>query len=144
MDAASFAGLFEALSREPLSDHQTASLRAWIDTLSSHANCFVLIEQAAGRGPCPRCACPRQHRCGSANGLQRYRCLQCGRSYNALTGTPLARLRQREKWLPYFTCLLDSRTVRGAAEHVDVARSTSFRWRHRFIAGVRRERPAML
>ncbi|WP_189441918.1 IS1595 family transposase, partial [Pseudoduganella dura] len=26
----------------------------------------------------------------------------------------------------------------------DVARSTSFRWRHRFIAGVRRERPAQL
>ena len=100
MDPASFAGLFDILRRESLSDRQADSLRAWLDTLSSCTNCFLLIEQATGRGPCPRCGCPRQHRCGSANGLQRYRCLQCGRSYNALTGTPLARLRQREKWLP--------------------------------------------
>ncbi|GGY21987.1 hypothetical protein GCM10007386_58000 [Pseudoduganella dura] len=34
--------------------------------------------------------------------------------------------------------------MREAARRVDVARSTSFRWRHRFIAGVRRERPAQL
>jgi transposase-like protein len=71
--------------------------------------------------------------------LQRYRCVACGRSFNALTGTPLARLRLRDKWLPYLRCLIDSTTVRTAAERVAVAKSTSFRWRHRFIAGVRRE-----
>lgn len=40
------------------------------------------------------------HRCGHASGLQRYRCLSCGCSFNALTGAPLARLRKRAHWLP--------------------------------------------
>jgi transposase-like protein len=34
-----------------------------------------------------------------ADDLQRYKCRVCGVTFNALTGTPLARLRQREKWL---------------------------------------------
>jgi transposase-like protein len=144
MDPAGFIGLFQALTQERLTDQQVASLRAWLAALSSRGGCLVLIEQAAGRCPCPHCGCARHHRCGHANGLQRYRCMHCGRSYNALTGTPLARLRHRDKWLPYLQCLLESRTVRDAARRVDVARSTSFRWRHRFISGVRRERPALL
>jgi transposase-like protein len=144
MDPAGFVGLFHALTREQLTDPQVASLQQWLATLLGQRTCLALIEQAAGPCPCPHCGCGLRHRCGQANGLQRYRCIACGRSYNALTGTPLARLRHRDKWLSYLQCLLDSRTVRDAARHVAVARSTSFRWRHRFIAGGRRERPARL
>ncbi len=64
---------------------------------------------------CPSCACERYHRHGQANGLQRYRCRQCRRTYNDLSGTPLARLRLREKWLDYPGCVLDSTSVRAAA-----------------------------
>ncbi|MCD2519710.1 IS1595 family transposase, partial [Massilia sp. G4R7] len=81
---------------------------------------------------------------GFASGLQRYRCLGCRRSFNALTGTPLARLRKRECWLPYIKCLLESRTVRDAALATGVHRTTSFRWRHRFAPGAARHRPAAL
>ncbi len=144
MDPAGFAGLFQALTREQLTDQQVASVEAWLAALSSRGHCLGIVEQAAGACPCPHCGCARRHRCGQANGLQRYRCMACTRSDNALTGTPLARLRHRDKWLPYLQCLLDSRTVRDAARRVDVARSTSFRLRHRFIASVRRERPAPL
>ncbi|MUI10969.1 IS1595 family transposase [Massilia dura] len=102
--------------------------------------CLALIEAAAEKRPCPHCGGSRCHRCGQANGLQRYRCIGCRHSFNALTGTPLARLRLRDKWLPNLQCLIESRTVRAAAERVAVAKSTSFRWRHRFIAAVRQER----
>jgi hypothetical protein len=70
--------------------------------------------------------------------------LGCGRSYNALTGTPLARLRKKEHWLAYLQCVLESRTVREAARVVGVHRTTSFRWRHRFVPGAMRDRPATL
>jgi transposase-like protein len=76
--------------------------------------------------------------------LQRSRCLGCRRTFNALTGTPLARLRKRERWLPYLQCMLESRTVRDAALAAGVHRTTSFRWRHRFAAGATRDRPASL
>jgi transposase-like protein len=63
-----------------------------------------------------------------ANDLQRYRCCSCGRTFNDLTGTPLARLRHKAKWLAYSQVLLDSLPVRTAADRVGVHRNTAFRW----------------
>ena len=73
---------------------------------------LALIGELTGaQRRCPACACDRYHRHGHANGLQRYRCRACGRTYNDLSGTPLARLRWREKWLDYLGALLDSKPV---------------------------------
>lgn len=44
---------------------------------------------------CPHCQGRNIHRHGMARGLQRYKCQSCARTFNALTGTPLARLRKR-------------------------------------------------
>jgi transposase-like protein len=136
-----FARALDALQRQTISLDQFAQLRAWLDGVDWP--CLDLIEQARPPG-CPHCGCLRSHRCGRANGLQRFRCTRCRRSYNALTGTPLARLRLRGKWLPYLECLLDSTSVRKAAKKVTVAPSTSFRWRHRFLSGIRHERAEQL
>jgi IS1 family transposase len=57
-----------------------------------------------------------------------------------LTGTPLARLRHRAKWLPYLDCMLQSGTVRRTAAVVGIHKNTSFRWRHRFLASARTDR----
>jgi hypothetical protein len=40
--------------------------------------------------------------------------------------------------------VLESRTVRDTARVVKVHRTTSFRWRHRFVPGAMRDRPATL
>ena len=144
MQSLSFDELFACLSAAPLSRTDLARLRAWIDNIRDPAECLALIEAAAAGRPCPHCACARLHRSGFASGLQRFRCLACRRSSNALTGTPLARLRKRECWLAYIQCLLESRTVRDAALATGVHRTTSFRWRHRFAPGAARHRPAIL
>ena len=104
----------------------------------------LIAEIRAPRRRCPDCACERCHRHGQANDLQRFRCCQCGRTFNDLTGTPLARLRLKAKWLDYLAELLDSRTVRSAAEHIGVHRNTAFRWRHRFLHWVKHDRPQQL
>ncbi|MCD2515718.1 IS1595 family transposase [Massilia sp. G4R7] len=144
MQSPSFDELLALLTAAPLSSTDLARLRDWLDSIRDPAECLALIEAAAAGRPCPHCACARLHRSGFASGLQRYRCLGCGRSFNALTGTPLARLRKRECWLPYIKCLLESRTVRDAALVTGVHRTTSFRWRHRFAPGAARHRPAAL
>lgn len=136
--------LITGLIDAPLSLVEFAQLRTSIANMVDAGECIALIEQGAlGRG-CPHCRCLRVHRCGFASGLQRYRCLCCGSSYNALTGAPLARLRKKEHWLAYLQCVRDSKTVRAAAHTVSVHRTTSFRWRHRFVPGAIRERPAQL
>ena len=93
---------------------------------------------------CPACGSERRHRHGHDRGVQRYRCCGCGRTYNALTGTPLARLRHRARWLDYLDEMLDGRSVRAAADTVGVHRNTSFRWRHRFLHLLKHDRPGSL
>jgi transposase-like protein len=144
MRSLTFDEVFAMLATVALSALDLVRLRKWIARIADPAECLALIEQAARGRPCPRCGCGRVHRCGQASGLQRFRCLGCGRSYNALTGTPLARLRKKERWLPYLQCVLESRTVRDTAQVVGVHRTTSFRWRHRFVPGAMRDRPATL
>jgi transposase-like protein len=115
-----------------------------IAVVADATGCLALIEQSAQGRPCPHCHCSHKQRCGSANGLQRFRCRDCRRTHNALTGTPLARLRKREHWLSFLQCVLESRTVRDSARVTGVHRTTSFRWRHRFVAAAARNRPAVL
>jgi transposase-like protein len=118
----------------------------FMSSLVNGENTAALINQA--RRPflaCPDCRQTAINRCGVANGMQRYRCKQCSRTFNALTGTPLARLRLKTRWLAYFECLRDPAcTVNSAAQQVDVHPNTSFRWRHRFLAWTKRDRPARL
>jgi transposase-like protein len=144
MRSQTFDELIATLLAVRLSAADLVRLRDWIAGIADPAECIALIEQAARGRPCPRCGGARVHRCGQASGLQRFRCLRCGRSYNALTGTPLARLRKKECWLAYLQCVLESRTVREAARVVGVHRTTSFRWRHRFVPGAMRDRPTTL
>lgn len=92
-----------------------------------------LIEAQGKPGHCPHCDGKHVVRNGSASGLQRYKCRGCGRTFNALTGTPLAHLRQKSKWLAQAESLCDSLTITQAAIRLKVARSTAFRWRHRFM-----------
>jgi transposase-like protein len=144
MRSLTFDELFAMLLAVQLSPGDLARLREWIGSIAHPAECIALIEQAAAGRPCPHCGCARKHRCGQASGLQRFRCLGCRRSHNALTGTPLARLRKKERWLPYLQCVLESRTVRDAAQVAGVHRTTSFRWRRRFVSGAMRDRPTTL
>ena len=83
---------------------------------------------------CPHCRSMHVVRNGFARGLQRYLCRDCGRTSNALTRTPLARLRHRDRWLGQTQALIDGLTITKAAQKLEVARSTAFRWRHRFLA----------
>lgn len=82
---------------------------------------------------CPHCGTGGAVKRGSANGLQRYQCKACSKSFNALTGTPLARLRHKERWLEFSQSLKEGDTVRASAGRCAVAVGTAFRWRHRFL-----------
>lgn len=85
---------------------------------------------------CPSCGSSHCLRWGQQSGLQRFRCKDCGRSFNRLSGTPLAHLHHRERWLAYAECLEQSLTVRASARACGIAKNTAFRWRHRFLDGI--------
>jgi transposase-like protein len=124
---------------------QCARLLALLKPAVDQGRTAAVIEEAvAPRLCCPRCQGKQLYRHGTKSGLQRFRCRACGRTFNSLTGTPLARLRHKDKWLDFSDCMLDSRTVRKAAACVGVAKNTSLRWRHRFLKLTKADRPARL
>ena len=86
---------------------------------------------------CPHCAREWAVSRGMARGLRRYQCKGCGRTFNALSGTPLSGLHHKERWLSFGASLAKGETVKASAARCDVAVSTAFRWRHRFLAAAR-------
>ena len=93
---------------------------------------------------CPHCRGQSLQRWGYASGLPRYRCGDCRRSFNALTGTPLARLRMKERWASQIQALITGESLVKAAKRCDVDVTTAFRWRHRFLSAPALDKPGQL
>jgi len=132
MKARDFKGLLKAIGE--LSLGQKQRLKEELDGASDEAAVLSLIE-GDGRAEhhCPGCNGQQLYRWGRMKGLQRYRCRACGKTFTALTGTPLARLRHRDQWLHYAHALQEGVSIRAAAMRCGIAKNTSFKWRHRFL-----------
>jgi transposase-like protein len=98
------------------------------------ASIEVVESQTPVRPNCPHCASRQIVKNGSADSLQRFKCRGCNKTFNALTGTPLARLHMRGKWIGQASALRDGLSLNQVAERLNIAQSTAFRWRHRFLA----------
>lgn len=128
---------FQAMAAEleKLTPHQRSLLVDRLRKIEHVQAVSTLVESRVLTAPlCPKCGHDHIARWGSASGLQRYRCASCLATFNALTGTPLARLRHKEKWLEYAQQLAEGQSVRSSAKVCAVHRNTTFRWRHRFLA----------
>jgi transposase-like protein len=93
---------------------------------------------------CPHCAHPEVVRWGTASALPRYRCKACARTFNALTKTPLAKLRMKEKWAVQAEAMIEGVSLAKAARRCGVHPTTAFRWRHRFLAALAGDKPKAL
>jgi transposase-like protein len=97
---------------------------------------------------CPHCRTGGAHLHGKdKNDRQRFRCraAECRRSFNILTGTPMARARKPEKWGQYLSHMTDHRSVRQIiAAGIGVNHTTVWRWRHRFLKAAAQDNAAIL
>lgn len=75
---------------------------------------------------CPHCQSGELRPWGFSGDLPRYRCKVCGKTSNALTGTPMARLRKRHLWHDYAGALTESLSVRKAANIAASVRTQLF------------------
>jgi transposase-like protein len=142
MREADFEVLLQLVER--LSDEQRMALGRALASASGEPEAVRLLEQAFAAAPrCPHCAATALQRWGHASGLRRYRCTTCRKTFNALTGTSLARLRKKACWLRYGEALAAGMTLARAAAHCGVHLTTSFRWRHRFLRAPTATREAL-
>ena len=132
MDSLKFQKLIATLGE--LTEDQRRTVAAMLSGHGDLAEVTSMIEaRFATQVLCPHCRSTNVGSWGRACGLKRYRCRECRKSFNALTGTPLARLRKREAWKTYAQAVADSVSVRKAARRTGVSVPTAFRWRHRFL-----------
>ena len=115
-----------------LSWRQRRALQAHLAALQAREASIEAIESQAP-GHCPHCGGTHFVKNGFARGLQRFLCRGCARTFNALTGTPLSKLHLRGKWLAYAQAIDQGLSIPQVAQQLDIAWSTAFRWRHRFL-----------
>ncbi len=135
MDAAAFQEWLASV--DALNEEQKRAVVAALNGESDEVQVLAALEGMVGpERQCPRCSTAGAHIRGKANGLTRYCCKGCKRTFNAITGTPLARLRKRDQWLTYSASLSARETISAAQDRCGVARTTAFRWRQRFLEGI--------
>ncbi len=93
---------------------------------------------------CPHCGRDDVRPWGKAGGKPRYRCTSCRKTFNPLTGTPLAGLHHQDRWPDQAQALIAGETIAKAAERCKVAYTTAFRWRHRFLSALNLDKPRCL
>ncbi len=98
------------------------------------------VERVAAQG-CPHCAGREVVGWGRSDGLLRFRCKSCGRTFNALTKTPMAHLRKKEKWLDHARAMIEGKSLAKTAALCGVHPTTAFRWRHRFLRAPASDKP---
>jgi len=93
---------------------------------------------------CPHCAGREVVGWGRSHGLLRFRCKSCGRTFNALTKTPMAHLRKKERWLDHARAMIEGKSLAKTAALCGVHPTTAFRWRHRFLRAPASDKPRSL
>lgn len=142
MDCKRFQVLIEQLGE--LTAVQRAALVEAVAGGKPANEAIALIEARFAAAPaCGHCGSTAFGSWGVASGLKRFKCKaeSCGRTFNALTGTPLAQLHRRDAWLDYARALDDGVSLRKAATRCDIDLTTSFRWRHRFLQASKTAKP---
>ena len=90
------------------------------------------IERHIGNQPgCPHCGQAHVIRWGTHNGLQRWRCRGCDKTFNSAYGSGLARTKRRETFHAFARNMLETSPLscREAAREFGINRMTAWRWR---------------
>ncbi len=120
MDHKQFQEWLSGIDR--LSPAQRREAEAVLSGGSQASASLAAIEAAVGEDRrCPQCGTPGAVSRGKARGLRRYQCKGCGRTFNAVTGTPLSGLHRKERWLAFGNCLSEGMTVHASAGHCKLA-----------------------
>ena len=133
-----------------VSAEQTLELEDEIQGIISHRVAEIALarrtRQTLEARICPHCKSNDSALHGKdQNGRRRFKCRGCCKTYNILTGTPMARARKPEKWGQYLCCMTEHMSVRKiVASGIGVHQVTAWRWRHRFLKAAANDNAAVL
>ena len=122
--------------------------RAWpsrpLSRRSPNRNCFQRSGAIGSLVLVVLIAAISRRRRGRANGMPRYRCKACRKTFTPLTGTPLSGLHYKDRWIDQARALICGEMIAKAAERCAIDHTTAFRWRHRFLSALNQDKPKSL
>lgn len=98
----------------------------FIDNISESSNRYRV---------CPRCGCDNHIiKFGKFNGVQRYKCKNCNKTFSDVTNTPFYRSKKPlAYWLVYAKFMFQGMTIRDCATMLKINMATAFFWRHKIL-----------
>lgn len=91
------------------------------------------MNKKKNKPPCPFCHSKEVVGNGIYKLRKRYRCKNCKKSYNDLTGTAFSHVRDKKKFNLYSEKLLMGKSIRQLAKEVNISPNTSFQWRRKIL-----------
>jgi transposase-like protein len=69
-----------------------------------------------------------------SSGAIKYRCQECKKCFNALTGTSIHYIKKKELWDRFIGLMIDSKSIRHIAAELELSTKTVFEWRHKVLS----------
>lgn len=86
---------------------------------------------------CPFCGGKHFIKFGKYQGIQRYRCKTCKKTFSSTTCSMWKYVKKKpEKWIKFISLLCEGRTLRECAYILKITVSTVFYWRHKILHAV--------
>lgn len=82
---------------------------------------------------CPTCKSSRIHGHGIYRGRNRYKCMDCKKTFNDFTGTSISGIKKTREFQEYIK-IAGGTTIRKAAGELTVNVKTIFDWRHKLLS----------
>lgn len=75
--------------------------------------------------------------CPHHRSRQRYKCKDCGKTFNNVSCSPMAGTHYPKKWAKYFQFISEGTTLPKIAKALNISISTAFYWRHKVLNSLR-------
>ncbi|WP_244834530.1 transposase [Clostridium sp. BJN0001] len=86
---------------------------------------------------CPFCNSIHFIRYGKYNGIQRYICKECKKTFSNTTNSAWKYLKKEpEKWIQFIELTLEGKTLKRCSEILSMSITTAFYWRHKFFHAI--------
>lgn len=86
---------------------------------------------------CPHCNSNYYVKNGKYDGIQRYKCRSCSRTFSKTTKALWSYSKiNAEKWIKFTELTLQKQTLRFCAEELGISLVTAFYWRHKIMQGL--------
>ena len=83
---------------------------------------------------CPHCSSKKIVKNGHKDGIQRFKCKECGKTFTYTNNTILfSSKKDINTWIKFCECLMNKFSIRKCAEICNINTHTAFNWRHKVL-----------